>query len=108
MKIKQPKLGDMVRIVYRDNFTERRRDYAQVFSQEPFCIVSYGRFIGSVNGYWFVESEHMLQQTLDTMTTHGVMENSIEDVKILGHDDLPLSQDLVQALDSAKRSEVKR
>lgn len=89
-KIQTPKPNDIIRVVYWDNSTTRQELYATI-SNEPWFIVSYGRFLGETEEIWFVESEFCYEEydskgllSEHTMTTHKIVKKCIVDVKIMG------------------------
>lgn len=98
-----------MRVLYDDNYTARKREYIDLFRAEPYSLVSFGRFLGSVNGYWVIESEmyligtpkHGFEPALDSATVHFVNEKCIQDCQVLGKDDAPLPDDLEDLLKDA-------
>lgn len=101
MNIKKPKLGDMVRVTHIDNGGFGHKDYESVFLNAPFHLITRGRFIGSVNGCWFIECQNILEMADLTNMVEYIIESCITEVKNFGHDDSPLPEDLDTLLKEA-------
>lgn len=102
MKLKKPKLGEMVRITYKDNASAWRTPYREFFFDDGTGLIARGRFIGAVNGLWFIESCNPVDNPSETNHSSMILENCITEVKIFGFDDSPLPEDLEDILKRAK------
>jgi hypothetical protein len=101
VNIKKPKLGDMVRVTYKDNASVWRQPYLEIFSDGD-ALIARGRFIGSVNGRWYIEATNFIDDDIQTNNTSIIIESCITEVKNFGHDDSPLPEDLETLLKEAK------
>lgn len=97
--IKKPKLGDMVRVRYQDHMSKLREDYDDVFKAGLGILTSRGRYLGAIDGVWFVESDDY--ENCHTVHTSVIVASCITEVKIFGHDDSPLPEDLETLLKEA-------
>lgn len=100
MNIKKPKLGDMVRVRYQDHMCRVQRDYFDIFEEGAGILTARGRFLGAVNGSWFVESDDF--ENRESVHTSVIVASCITEVKNFGHDDSPLPEDLEDLLKEAK------
>lgn len=98
--MKKPKLGDMVRVKYVDNGTIDRAGYLDAFKLPPLHLISRGRFIGAVNGHWFVENTDSPELS-GSMHMTVIIAKCIKEVKNFGPDDSPLPEDLEDLLKEA-------
>ncbi len=96
-KFKKPKLGDMVRIEYRDHGSKMHQEYLDAFNHPPI-LMSRGRFIGTKDGYWFVESDNWVGAGESTVHLSVIVASCITEVKIFGFDDSPLPEDIEDLL----------
>lgn len=101
--MKKPKIGDMVRITYEDNSSDWRQDYPDIFKELQPHLIARGRFIGVSNGTWFIESCNCLEDPDRTVHMSRVIAKCITEVKIFGHDDSPLPEDLEDLLKDARK-----